>query len=89
MQTKEDMDPYQISHRLHRAIQTKALTLEVDALRDELVAHAIDHPDQLRRQRLLIQAQRDEAERLRDFLNRTSVRLGDGNDAGHEASGAV
>ena len=80
-------DPYQISQRLHRAIQTKALTLEVDALRDELVAHAIDNPDQLRRQRLLIQAQRDEAERLRDFLNRTSVRPADPTEPGHEASG--
>ncbi len=80
-------DPYHISQRLHRAIETKALTLEVDALRDELAACAIDNPDQLRRQRLLIQAQRDEAERLRDFLTRTSVRPGNPNDPGHEASG--
>jgi hypothetical protein len=72
--TKNQHDPYQIGPRLHRAIKTKALTLEVDALRDELAACAIDHPDQLRRQRLLIQAQRDEAERLRDFLTRTYVR---------------
>jgi hypothetical protein len=67
-------DPYHISERLHRAIQSKALMLEIDAVRDELAASAIDNPDQLRRQRLLIQAQRDEAERLRDFLTRTSVR---------------
>ncbi len=86
MQTRDEMDPYQISQRLHRAIQTKALTLEVDALRDELMAHAIDNPDQLRRQRLLIQAQRDEADRLRDFLNRTSVRRADPQKLGHEAS---
>jgi hypothetical protein len=79
--------PYRISQRLHRAIQTKALTLEVDALRDELAAHAIDHPDQLRRQRLLIQAQRDEAERLRDFLTRTSVRPAGPAEPGHELSG--
>jgi len=89
MKTKEDMDPYEISQRLHRAIHAKALMLEVDALRDELVAHSIDNPDQLRRQRLLIQAQRDEAERLRDFLNRTSVRRSDSQEPGHEASGAV
>jgi len=89
MQIKEDTDPYEISQRLHRAIHAKALMLEVDALRDELAACAMDNPDQLRRQRLLIQAQRDEAERLRDFLNRTSVRPGDPQEPGREASGTV
>jgi len=75
MQSEENhYDPYHISQRLHRAIQAKALLLEIDALRDELAACAIENPDQLRRQRLLIQAQRDEADRLRDFLTRTSVR---------------
>ena len=88
MQSEADqLDPYHISLRLHRAIQTKALLLEVDALRDELAACAIENPDQLRRQRLLIQAQRDEAERLRDFLTRTSVRTGEPQGLGHEASG--
>jgi hypothetical protein len=67
-------EPYQISDRFSRAIQAKALLLEIDALRDELITAAIENPDQLRRQRLLIQAQRDEAERLRNFLTRTSVR---------------
>ena len=68
-------EPYQISARFYRAMQAKALTLEVDALRDELAAATIENPDQLRRQRLLIQAQRDEAERLRDFLTATRIRL--------------
>jgi hypothetical protein len=80
-------DPYQISQRLHRALQTKALMLEVDALRDELAACTIENPDQLRRQRLLIQAQRDEAERLRDFLTRTSVRPVEPQGLGRDASG--
>ena len=67
-------ETYLISQRFHRAIQAKALTLEVDALRDELAACSIENADQLRRQMRLIQAQRDEAERLRDFLTRTNVR---------------
>jgi hypothetical protein len=67
-------EPYQISSRFYRALQAKALTLEIDALRDELIAASIAHPDQLRRQRLLIQAQRDEADRFRDFLTAVTVR---------------
>ena len=67
-------EPYQIGERLYRAIQTKALRLEVDALGDELVMCGMENADQLCRQRLLIQAQRDEAERFRDFLTRTVVR---------------
>jgi hypothetical protein len=71
---KLETEPYQISSRFYRAMQAKALTLEVDALRDELFAASIDHPDHLRRQHILIQAQRDEAERLRNFLTGTRVR---------------
>ena len=67
-------EPYQISERFHRALQKKAVMLDADALRDELASWTMENPDQLRRQRLLIQAQRDEAERFRDFLTRTIVR---------------
>jgi hypothetical protein len=67
-------EPYQISERFRRALQTKAQMLEADALRDELAACTMENADQLRRQRLLVQAQRDEAERFRDFLTRTCVR---------------
>jgi hypothetical protein len=68
------LERYQISLRFYRALQAKAILLEVEALGDEFAVAAIGNPDQLRRQRLLIQAQRDEAERLREFLTRTSVR---------------
>ncbi len=67
-------EPYQLSARFYRAMQIKALSLEIDAVRDELAASTLDHPDHVRRQHLLIQAQRDEAERLRDFLARATVR---------------
>ena len=67
-------EPYQISQRFYHSMHAKALTLEVNALRDELAARHVDNPGHLRRLQLLIQAQRDEASRLRDFLTRTSVR---------------
>ncbi|WP_150132925.1 hypothetical protein [Acidisarcina polymorpha] len=67
-------EPYEISARFYRALQARALTLEIDALGDELQATTIENPDQLRRHRLLARAQRDEAERYRDFLTRTSIR---------------
>jgi hypothetical protein len=68
------LEPYQIGERFSRALQSKALMLEVDALRDELASCTMENADQLRRQRLLVQVQRDEAERFRDFLTRTVVR---------------
>ncbi len=61
-------EPYQISPR---AMQAKALALEVDALSDELHALTMKDPDQVRRQLLLVHAQRQEAERLRGFLTAT------------------
>ena len=74
MSTGPFREPYQISLRFYRALLAKAIHLEIDAFRDESIATGIDDPDQLRRQRLLIQAQRDEAERLRDFLSFTMLR---------------
>ena len=66
-------EPYHVTPRFYRAMQSKVLKLEIDALCDELVTVGITNADQLRRQRLLIQAQRDEADRLRDFLSFTAV----------------
>lgn len=64
-------EPFQVSSRFYRALQAKAIALETAASNDEIFAASLHHPDHLRRQWLLIQAQRDEAERLRDFLTRT------------------
>ncbi len=66
-------DPYQLSPRFYRAMHAKALCLEVDALRDELFSLTLTNPEHIRRHRILVQAQRDEAARLRDFLTRTTV----------------
>jgi hypothetical protein len=74
MQIGNFREPYEIGLGFYRALQAKALLLEVNALRDELAALAMDNPGQLGRQMRLVQAQRDEAERLRDFLARSTVR---------------
>lgn len=66
-------EPYELSPRLYRALLAKALCLEVDALRDELFSLTLANPEHIRRHRILVQAQRDEAARLRDFLARTKV----------------
>jgi len=75
---KVDREPYEVSARFYLAMQVKALSLQADALHDELLSASMANPDQLRRQRLLIQAQRDEAERLKDFLQYTTIRQAEG-----------
>jgi hypothetical protein len=69
-------EPYEISPRFRRALQAKALTLENDARQDEAFAATLENPDHLQRQNLLIDTQRDQAKRLRDFLAATRIRIG-------------
>jgi hypothetical protein len=57
-------------------VQKKALVLEDDADKDEVFAASLEHPDHLQGQNLLIQAQRDQALRLRNFLAEAEVRAG-------------
>jgi hypothetical protein len=71
---KLDTEPYQISARLYRAIQERAQHLEEDARNDETFAASLEHPGHLQRQNLLIQAQRDQAERFRSFLATAQIR---------------
>jgi hypothetical protein len=71
-----DREPYEISPRFYRALQAKALTLENDARQDEAFAATLENPDHLQRQNLLIDTQRDQAKRLRDFLAATRIRTG-------------
>jgi hypothetical protein len=70
-----DHEPYQISPRFYRALQEKALSLENDARQDEAFAATLEHPGHLQRQILLIDTQRDQAKRLRDFLAATCIRI--------------
>jgi hypothetical protein len=69
-------EPYEISPRFYRALQAKALSLENDARQDEAFAVTLENPDHLQRQNLLIDTQRDQAKRLRDFLAASRIRIG-------------
>jgi hypothetical protein len=71
-----DPEPYEISPRFYRALQVKALTLENNARQDEAFAATLKHPDHLQRQNRLIETQRDQARRLRDFLAASRTRVG-------------
>ncbi len=69
-------EPYEVSPRFYTAMLAKALTLEANARRDELVAASLEHPGHRERQNRLVLAQREQAARLRNFLAdaRTRVR---------------
>jgi hypothetical protein len=71
-----NFEPYHISPRFYLALHAKADTLENDAQKDEIFASTLDHPGHLERQYRLIQVQRDQARRLRDFLAASEIRVG-------------
>jgi hypothetical protein len=70
-----DREPYHISPRFYQALQAKAISLENDAQQDEAFAATLDNPGHRERQNRLIQAQRDQATRLRDFLDASEIRI--------------
>jgi hypothetical protein len=69
-------EPYHISSRFYLALQAKAMSLESDAQKDEAFASTLDNPGHLERHHRLVQAQRDQARRLRDFLAASEIRVG-------------
>jgi hypothetical protein len=72
---KLNNEPYEISARFYRALEEKALSLEDDAQKDEIFAASLEHPSHLQRHNLLVQAQREKARRLRNFLADARIRL--------------
>jgi hypothetical protein len=72
--TQLKSEPYEISVRFYDALRAKALRLEADADQDEFVAASLEHPGHLKRQKLLIQTQREDAARFRNFLACTRIR---------------
>jgi hypothetical protein len=72
--TRLKSEPYEISARFYDALRAKALRLEADAQQDELGAASLEHPGHLERQKLLIQTQREDAARFRNFLAGARIR---------------
>ena len=71
----QDRELYEISPRFYRALEAKALSLENDARQDEAFAATLENRDHLQRQYLLIDTERDQAKRLRDFLAASRIRI--------------
>ncbi len=72
---KHTSEPFEISMRFHCALWAKVLSLEANAQKDELFAASLDHLGHRRRQQRLVQAQRDEAGRFRNFLAGARIRI--------------
>ncbi len=68
-------EPYEISLRFHCALWANVFRLEANALKDELFAASLHNLGHRRRQNRLVQAQRDEAGRFRNFLAATRIRV--------------
>jgi len=68
-------EPYEISIRFYCALLEKSLRLEAQARKDELFANLLEHPGHRRRHHRLIQAQREDAGRIRDFLADSRIRI--------------
>jgi len=73
--SKLKSEPYEISRRFYCALWEKALHLEAQAQKDELFAASLEHPGHIQRHHLLIEAQREDAGRVRDFLANTRIRV--------------
>ncbi len=72
---KHTSEPFEISLRFHCALWTLVCRLEANARKDELFADSLEHLGHRQRQKLLVQAQREEARRFRNFLAGTRIRL--------------
>jgi hypothetical protein len=68
-------EPYEVSPRFYAAMHAKASSLEANAQQDELFAASLEHPGHRERQNRLVLAQREQAERFRNFLADTRLRV--------------
>lgn len=66
---------FEISPRFRQTIQVRIARLERDADADEEFVNRLVDIDHIRRQLKLVAAQRAEAYRMRNFLDRAHVRL--------------
>jgi hypothetical protein len=69
------LETYEISPRFRQTMETRIARLEQDADSDELTLALLTHEDHRRRHIRLIEIQRSEACRMRQFLERSRPRL--------------
>jgi uncharacterized coiled-coil protein SlyX len=65
---------FEIGIRFRRMMEERIARLETNAASDEATVEQLENRDHIRRQLRLVAAQRDEAERVRRFLNQCGVR---------------
>ncbi len=65
---------FEISPRFRRSIEERIARLEQGADQDEAAISALDHADHVRRHTHLVESQRCEALRMRNFLDRSRLR---------------
>lgn len=73
----DDLAGFEVSPRFRQMIEQRIARLEGDAMHDEAVIPLLENSDHVRRQRRLVKAQRDEAARMRRFLDRSRPRFTD------------
>jgi hypothetical protein len=73
--TEQEMrEHFEISIRFQRMIERRIVRLESDAALDEAMAGLLENSDHIKRQMRLVAAERQEANRMRRFLERSSTR---------------
>jgi len=75
MTSGTDSDGFEISPRFRQTIEARITRLERDAQQDEAMVAQLTDGDHVRRHMRLVAAQRAEARRMRDFLDRSRTRL--------------
>lgn len=66
---------FEISPRFRSIIEERIARLERDVADDEAGLEQLSHSDHIRRHMRLVAAQRAESVRMRQFLNRSGIRL--------------
>ena len=73
-QTTPNPHEFEISIRFRRMMEERIARLESDAAHDEAMLWKLENSDHIRRQIRLVTAQREEAMRIRRFLDQSRTR---------------
>ena len=69
------LDGFEIGVRFRQMLEKRIVRLEQDAAQDESLVPYLENSDHVRRQLRLVAAQRAEAERIRQFLDHSRIRI--------------